>query len=95
MKPRLRDCNNLSFKFYCGRCFCHDRFLYETPSKILELWEFQLSLRLVVTAMSVLYEKVASKVTSAEPPVAGLTGTLGTKGGGFLPFQALRSTDSV
>jgi len=27
-----------------------------------------------------------TKVPTAEPPVAGLTGTLGTKGGGFLPF---------
>jgi len=34
-------------------------------------------------------------VPTAEPPATGLTETLGTKGGGFLPFQALRSTDSV
>jgi len=34
-------------------------------------------------------------VATAELPAVGLTGTLGTKGGGFLPFQALRSTDFV
>jgi len=39
--------------------------------------------------------KSSTRMPIAEPPTAGLTGTLGTKGGGFLPFQALRSTDSV
>jgi len=39
--------------------------------------------------------KDSIKVPTTEPPAAALTGTLGTKGGGFLPFQALRSTDSV
>jgi len=39
--------------------------------------------------------KYSTEVPITEPPAAGLTGTLGTKGGGFLPFQALRSTDSV
>jgi len=39
--------------------------------------------------------KCSIGVPTAEPPATGLTGTLGTKGGGFLPFQALKSTDSV
>jgi len=30
--------------------------------------------------------KYSIKVPTTEPPVAGLTGTLGTKGGGIMPF---------
>lgn len=35
------------------------------------------------------------KKPMAEPPTAALTETLGTKGGGFLPFQALRNADCL
>jgi len=45
--------------------------------------------------MTVSIRKYIIKVPTVEPPTAAMTGTLGTKGGVFLPFQALRSTDSV
>jgi hypothetical protein len=35
------------------------------------------------------------RIPTAEPPTTALTGTLGTKGGEFLPFQALRTADCL
>ncbi len=90
--------NQRAFVFRCGRSFCHEC-LYESLTNMLELKDFRFSLwQGFLPCM--LYEKAASKATSAEPPPRWAIGTgqlsclqfrsgpiARRGGGGIIPFS--------
>ncbi len=95
--------NQRTFVFRCGRSFCHVG-LYESLTNVLELKDFRFSLwQFFLPCM--LYEKAASKATSAEPPPRWAIGTgqlsclqfrsgpiARRGGGGIIPFGSASTT---